>query len=93
MTNETLREEYSELVPEEFLDCEVIYEGEWSSYEEHGWIVVFNFFGELFSMSYEYSVMSSDNEFYFDPSPITQADLTGIHQEWLQIEKEYGDLE
>ncbi len=75
-----------EFVPEDFHMCEVIYEGEWASYEENGWIVVFDFLGEMFAFGHENCVMSENNDFIFDPYPVSPAELDGIIEEWDNIE-------
>lgn len=71
-----------ESCPEEFFDCEVIYDNDWSDYEESGWVIVFKFFDELMVWDYEYSVMSSDNNVYFDPRPITEEGLLDLKNYW-----------
>jgi hypothetical protein len=71
-------------VPEEFQDLEVVYDCDWSSWEENGWIVVFKFFDELMCWEYEYCVMSDDNTIYFDPYPITEEELEKKKDEWAK---------
>ena len=67
-------------IPEEFHECEVIFEDDWSTYEECGWIIVFDFFGEMFSIEGGNYVFSDDNNFYFDPQPVT--DLEKVKEWW-----------
>lgn len=72
----------SEYCPEEFMDCDVIYHNDWSTYEENGWVVVFDFFGEMFEWSYEYSVFAEDNSVHFDPCVIDEDQLASIKKYW-----------
>ena len=76
-------------VPEEFHDLEVIFDDSWSTYEEHGFVVVFDFFGEMFEWSYEYSVMAEDNRIYFDPRVINEDELVELKLYWKK-QKQYS---
>lgn len=55
--------------PAEFKELPVVFSAGWVGYEECGWIVVFDFLGELMVCEGGYSVMAENNEFFFDPTP------------------------
>lgn len=76
-------------VPEEFHDLEVIFDDSWSTYEEHGFVVVFDFFGEMFEWSYESSVFAEDNTIYFEPQLITDDQLIDLKKYWKD-QKQYS---
>ena len=90
MVMETMRlkDVYPEETPDEFLELPVVFEDSWSTYEESGFVVVFDFFGELFKWEYQSSVFEESNEVYFDPEPITDSDLVLIKEEWKKAEGE-----
>ena len=64
-----------EWYPEEFNDCEVIYEYGWSDYEESWNIIVFRFFDELYAQEWGYCVLAEDNRPYFYPYLISEEQL------------------
>lgn len=74
--------------PEEFGDCEVLYENSWSDYEECGWIVIFKFFEEMFAWEYTYSVMAADNSVYFDPHKISLSEYSYLVHRWNALIEE-----
>lgn len=73
--------EILENCPEDFKQCQVVYESGWSDYEEAAWIIIFNFCEDLYSISYYDNVMSTD-DFIFDPEQITYEELKEIKKEW-----------
>lgn len=89
----TLLECLEDDCPSGFENLEVVYENSWSDYEEYGAIVVFDFFGELFSLEHGYSVMDQKhNDFRFDPESITLEELETIKKEWDEICGQEGTL-
>jgi len=80
----TLKDCLNENCPDGFENLAVIHCGSWSSYEENGHIVVFDFFGELFAVDWGHCVMSEDDSFYFEPYQITEQELFDIKQEYCE---------
>lgn len=76
----------NDVCPEEFLDCDVIYYNDWSDYEEHGWIVIFKFFDEIFVWEYQYSVFAEDNSVIFDPYTVCVVSMVDIIKKWDEKE-------
>lgn len=76
----------SEHCPKVFHECEVIYDNDWTTYEESGWVVVFRFFDEFMIWEGGYCVMSEDNTIYFDPEAINEDQLEQLKEDWKEIE-------
>ena len=74
-----------DIIPEEFLSCDVIYIADWNSYEESGWIVIFDFYGEMFCMGGGCCVFDTSDD-VFDPQLVTDEDLIDIKEEWDNYE-------
>jgi hypothetical protein len=72
----------SEHCPEEFLECDVLYQNYWSDYEENGWIIIFKFFDEIMVWNYESCVFAEDNSVVFDPYPISEFKMQLLQKDW-----------
>lgn len=68
--------------PEEFHDCEVLYENGWSDYEEYGWIIFFKFFDEIMKWEYNYSVFAESYVIPFDPYEVSEETMKSTINVW-----------
>ena len=69
---------------------QLIYENEWHTYEEYGWIKIFQKGERYFFQEFNYSVMCDDN----DDSDVPLEEITFEHAydlscEWDDIANEY----
>lgn len=76
-----------EKCPPDFAQLPVVYENSWSDYEEGGWVIVFDFLGELFVIEGGYCVMVQDNTFDFNPDPLLDWEFEQLKQEWEEFTK------
>jgi len=78
--------------PEGFEELPVLFVASWSEWEEDGWVVVFDFLGELMVCEYQYSVMAEDNCFHFDPRPLQAWEIPELREEWAPYYIELDEL-
>lgn len=71
-----------EQIPGYNADYEIVHYDEWASYEEHAYMFILRFNGQLYSLEYQYSVMSNDNNEYWDPTLITEDDAIDLISQW-----------
>lgn len=83
----TLGESLGENCPSGFENLPVVYENDWCDHEESGWVVAFDFLGELFVLEGGHCVMGAGDEFCFDPEPITRDGLEALKAVWESIEQ------
>lgn len=77
-----LKEQYPEFSDEYYVD----FFGDWSTYEENGWMAILEKDGKFYQLSYQYSVMVDDNrvswELDFNPDPISVEYALSEIEEW-----------
>lgn len=83
----SLRDAYGDRYDSSFTP---VWKGYWCTYEENGWCYVLEKDGQLYILDYMYSVMSDDNERYWDPYPVTEEEALERMIEW---EETYGCLD
>lgn len=66
-----------------------IYHESWTTYEENGWVFILERLGQLYSLEYQYSVMSDDNSVIWNPYPITDQQALDLIDEWDEQIREF----
>ena len=83
-------EELANLIPGHDPAYAVVFFDQWSTYEENGWVIIFEKDGSFYCQEGGYCVMASDNSpEQFSPYPITDQQALQIINEWDSMDKDF----